>query len=63
VLVTDLLRLDRAVVARLARRAVGVLRDRGAELPEVHLRDERLMVVRDWLGPGYGIPCPRVNAR
>src|SRR5207244_680594 len=56
VLVTDLLRLEHRVIARLARRAAGVLRDRGAELREPRLSAERLMVARDWLGPGYGHP-------
>jgi D-cysteine desulfhydrase len=58
VVVTDLLRLDDGVLTRLARRAAGVLRDRGAELPDVHLRPERLTVLRDWLGPGYGRATP-----
>jgi D-cysteine desulfhydrase len=58
VVVTDLLRLDHRVLTSLARRAARVLRDRGAELPEVHLRPERLTVVRDWLGPGYGHATP-----
>jgi D-cysteine desulfhydrase len=58
VLVTDLLPLDERVVARLARRAIAVLRERGAALPNAQLRPERLMVVRDWLGPGYGHATP-----
>ncbi len=58
VVVSDLLPLQHRTIARLARRAAGVLGDRGAALPNLHLRPERLMVVRDWLGPGYGHPTP-----
>ncbi len=56
IVVNDELRLDHTVVMRLARRAADLLRRRGAVLPELTLEDDDLLVVRDWLGPGYGHP-------
>ncbi len=52
VVVNDELPLDQRRIERLARRAAGVLAKRGARIGEPQLAE--LMVVRDWLGPGYG---------
>ena len=41
---------------RLARRTADLLRRRGADLPDLVLDADDLLVVRDWLGPGYGHP-------
>lgn len=54
VLVSDKLRLERRVVARLARRAATLLRRRGAELGEVGVSSQDLDVEEGWLGAGYG---------
>jgi D-cysteine desulfhydrase len=54
VVVNDSLRLDTRSLTRLARRSERLLRGRGASLPRVELDGRDLMVVRDWLGPGYG---------
>ncbi len=55
VVVNDRLRLDVGRTARLAGRAATLLRRRGAVLPERALvRPDDVLLVRDWLGPGYG---------
>jgi D-cysteine desulfhydrase len=54
VVVNDKLRLDERSVRRLAGRAAALLRARGAHVPALGLRADRLMLPRDWLGPGYG---------
>lgn len=59
VLVSDLLRLDAKVVARLARHSARLLRQRGATLPaDADVRANDVTVVGDQLGPGYGHPTP-----
>jgi D-cysteine desulfhydrase len=54
VVVNETLRLDAPSLVRLARRTERLLRRRGAPLPPLLLAPERLIIVRDWLGPGYG---------
>jgi D-cysteine desulfhydrase len=54
VVVNDTLRLDTRSLTRLSDRADRLLRRRGAALPALPSAAEQLMVVRDWLGPGYG---------
>ncbi|GAB2441967.1 1-aminocyclopropane-1-carboxylate deaminase/D-cysteine desulfhydrase [Nocardia tengchongensis] len=54
VVVNDKLRLDQRGLLRAARRAEGLLRARGARLPDPVLSADRLLLVRDQLGPGYG---------
>lgn len=56
VVVNDKLRLDHRSITSLARRAARLLQDRGAKLPSIDLPAERLTLLRDWLGPGYGHP-------
>jgi D-cysteine desulfhydrase len=58
VVVNDGLRLDGPTLVRLAQRSARVLRDRGAQLPELQLTVDDLDVMRDWLGPGYGHSTP-----
>ncbi|MBK5233195.1 MAG: pyridoxal-phosphate dependent enzyme [Thermoleophilia bacterium] len=55
VVVNDTLRLDAKALTGLARKCQRLLRKRGAELPELHLGDN-LIVIDDQLGPGYGHP-------
>lgn len=55
VVVNDTLRLDAKALTGLARKCERLLRKRGAELPELDLGDN-LIVVEDQLGPGYGHP-------
>ncbi len=56
VVVNDTLRLDSKALLRLARRSETLLRRRGAALPELDLGGERLRMVEDQIGPGYGHP-------
>jgi len=56
VVVNDTLRLDHRAITSLARRAERLLRRRGARLPSTQPRAERLTLLRDWLGAGYGHP-------
>ncbi len=50
--VNDQLRLGHGTVMRLAGKAAGLLRDRGADMPDPS--GAALVVTRDWLGAGYG---------
>ncbi|MFE3029302.1 1-aminocyclopropane-1-carboxylate deaminase/D-cysteine desulfhydrase [Nocardia tengchongensis] len=55
VVVNDKLRLDPRSLLRTAGRTERLLRARGAHLPKnVALTADRLLLVRDQLGPGYG---------
>lgn len=56
VVVNDKLRLDHRSVTTLARRAARLLRRRGAHFPPTDLPSDRLILLRDWLGSGYGHP-------
>lgn len=56
VVVNDTLRLDHRSITSLARRAARLLRKRGAPVPGNPPPVERLLLVRDWLGRGYGYP-------
>ncbi len=56
VVVNDTLRLDRTALTRLARKSGRLLRGRGAQLPELDLADDRLVVLADQIGEGYGYP-------
>ncbi|WP_157573790.1 1-aminocyclopropane-1-carboxylate deaminase/D-cysteine desulfhydrase [Nocardia jejuensis] len=56
VVVNDTLRLDESAISRLADRAAGVLRDRGARLPADISPTGNLEIVTGYLGTGYGHP-------
>jgi D-cysteine desulfhydrase len=56
VVVNDQLRLDRQVIARLARRTASLLERRGALLGKLRLEPEMLDLTRDQIGAGYGHP-------
>ncbi|MEV6215334.1 pyridoxal-phosphate dependent enzyme [Nocardia sp. NPDC051833] len=56
VVVNDQLRLDAKTLLRSARRTAALLRARGARLPELTLSADRLILVEDQLGAGYGHP-------
>lgn len=56
IIVNDKLRLDQPAITSLANRTVRLLERRGAKLPTMFLRPERLTLLRDWLGTGYGHP-------
>lgn len=58
VVVNDTLRLDHRSITSLARRAARLLRRCGARVPDTPLPAERLVLLRDWLGQGYGYPTP-----
>jgi D-cysteine desulfhydrase len=59
VVVNDLLRLDAATLARLARRSAKLLKRRGAAIDTGAAPPAAdLLVTRDWLGAGYGRPTP-----
>lgn len=59
VVVNDQLRLDAKTLLRSARRTETLLRRRGARLPELTLSADRLILVEDQLGTGYGHPTPQ----
>jgi D-cysteine desulfhydrase len=56
VVVNDQLRLDAAVLARLARRTAALLERRGAHLGPLWLGPEMLDLTRGQIGAGYGHP-------
>lgn len=56
VVVNDTLRLDHRSITSLARRAARLLQRRGACVPDTALPADRLLLLRDWLGQGYGHP-------
>jgi len=56
VVVNDTLRLDSKTLLSLAGQSARLLRRRGAPLPDVNLDGERLFVVEDQIGAGYGHP-------
>lgn len=57
VVVNDTLRLDSTTLIGLARRTAKLLEKRGAG-PVPALDETRLLLVRGWLGEGYGHPVP-----
>jgi D-cysteine desulfhydrase len=61
ILVTDKLPLSERSLARLARRALGLLRRRGASVPEISISARDLEVERRWVGPGYGHRTPEAE--
>jgi D-cysteine desulfhydrase len=55
VVVNDRMRLDATRTARLAGRAAALLRERGAALPaSATVSPDDVLLVREWLGDGYG---------
>ncbi len=60
--VNDQLRLSEATVLRLAERTVKLLRDRGADVPDLRLGVGSVEVVRGFLGAGYGHATPESAA-
>jgi D-cysteine desulfhydrase len=54
VVVNDQLRLDAAVIARLARRTAALLQRRGASLGQLRIEPDMLDLTRDQIGAGYG---------
>ncbi len=61
ILVNDLVRVDERTVARLARRTLRLLRDRGASVREVEVAAADVQVERGWLGHGYGHSMPMAD--
>jgi D-cysteine desulfhydrase len=56
VVVNDTLRLDSRALTRLADRSARLLRKRGADLGDLKVDPDRLVVIDDQIGPGYGHP-------
>jgi len=56
VLATTILPPTPKKVARLANRAYALLRRAGGEMPQAHMHAEDFRLVRDFVGPGYGVP-------
>jgi D-cysteine desulfhydrase len=61
ILVNDLVRVDERTVARLARRTLRLLRDRGASVRKVEVAAADVEVQRGWLGSGYGHSTPAAD--
>jgi D-cysteine desulfhydrase len=59
VVVNDGLRLDHDRIATLAQRCARLLREHGADVPELHLAFD---LTRDYLGAGYGHALPGAPA-
>jgi D-cysteine desulfhydrase len=62
VLVSDVIRVNGATVARLARRTLRLLSRHGAEVGGIRLAPEEVGVVTDWLGAGYGHSTPEAES-
>lgn len=62
VVVNDTLRLDSVALLKLARKSEKLLRDRGADLPDLKLDGENLIVSEDQIGTGYGHPTAAASA-
>jgi D-cysteine desulfhydrase len=62
VLVSDVIRVDGATVARLARRTLRLLGRHGAEVGGVSVAPEEVEVVTRWLGAGYGHATPEAES-
>lgn len=58
VVVNDRTPVDARTVARLANRALALLRKRGADVGDISIRPGDLDCERAWLGPGYGHRTP-----
>jgi len=58
VVVNDRTPVDAGTVARLANRAVALLRKRGADVGDISIRPDDLDSERAWLGAGYGHRTP-----
>ena len=56
VVVNDTLRLDSKALLGLARKSEKQLLRRGAKLPGLNFENDRLRIVEDQIGPGYGHP-------
>lgn len=54
IVVNHTLRLDAPTVVALAGRCARLLRRRGAPLPPIGLDPAGLLILRGWMGPGYG---------
>jgi D-cysteine desulfhydrase len=61
VLVNDKLKLNERVVARLGRRTLKLLRERGAQVGAVSVSTEDVRVERRWIGAGYGHRTPEAE--
>jgi D-cysteine desulfhydrase len=61
VLVNDLVRVDAATVARLARRTLRLLRRHGADVGEAEVSPAEIEVASAWLGAGYGHSTPEAT--
>lgn len=61
VLVNDLIRVDERTVARLARRTLGLLRKRDANVGQVEVTAADVTLERGWLGSGYGHSTPAAD--
>jgi D-cysteine desulfhydrase len=61
VLVNDLVRVDERTVAKLARRTLRLLRQRGAGIGGVEVVATDVEIQRGWLGPGYGHATPAAD--
>jgi D-cysteine desulfhydrase len=62
VVVNDTLRLDSAALLRLSEKTAALLRRRGADLDRFAVSAERLIVVDDQIGDGYGHSTPQAQA-
>jgi D-cysteine desulfhydrase len=62
VVVNDTLRLDSRALLGLSRRSAALLRKRGADIGDLAISEDRLIVVEGQIGDGYGHPTPQATA-
>lgn len=62
VVVNDTLRLDSKALLKLSARTTALLRSRGADLDGFAVSADRLIVVDDRIGDGYGHTTPKAQA-
>ncbi len=62
VLVSDVIRVDGATVARLSRRTLRLMSRHGAEVGGVRVAPQEIQVLTDWLGAGYGHSTPEAES-
>ncbi|MGH2925138.1 MAG: 1-aminocyclopropane-1-carboxylate deaminase/D-cysteine desulfhydrase [Solirubrobacterales bacterium] len=62
VLVSDVIKVDGATVARLARRTLRLLSQHGAAVDGVRVAPDEVEVVTGWLGAGYGHSTPEAES-
>jgi len=62
VVVNDTLRLDSKTLLKLSKRTAALLKSRGADLGGRQVKPDRLIVIKEQLGAGYGHTTPQAES-